>query len=320
MKRRLKFFAVIFLFFVPFFSCAESYASSSNQKKSEANMQNVKTQIWKLDSHGEIFTYISPKVDLNNKSEKVPLVLAMNCTTGNPQAEVLTNGWLDLCAEEKLIVVAPTYNDYATYSEVPYIKKVIDEAIKKYPVDKSRVYATGFSNGGALSVALASECPQKITAISAAGWMVGARNTTHGFLVPFQVLQGTCEYTEKNSRGDFEIMDDEKIALSDLFKMNKMNVSSPDYHKNQFWGYEADKTQKIFPEYTDYDPYGNNAVKKSNIAWTVSDFYKTGYKNPFAQLILIDGAAHIPHSYHARIAWEFFKHFSRNESGEIIEN
>lgn len=297
----------------PFLSCAEG---SSSKSKAEVDMTGVKTEIWKIGSHGEIFTCISPKI---SAGEKVPLVLAMNCTTGNPEAEVLTNGWLSFCAEEKLIVVAPAYNDYATYSEVPYIEKVIDESLKKYPADKSRVYATGFSNGGALSVALASECPKKITAISAAGWMIGARKTSHGFLVPFQVLQGTREYTERNEGGSMEIIDDEKIAVRDLFTMNKMKRGNPDYSRTPFWGYAADRTYEIFPEYTDYDPYGNNAEKKSGVRWTVSDFYKEGYKNPFAEFVLIDGAAHIPHSYHAKIAWEFFSHFSRNESGEIVE-
>lgn len=276
---------------------------------------SVKTEIWKIDSHGNIYTYISPKL---SSGEKVPLVLAMNCTGGNPQAEVLTNGWLSLCENEKIIVVSPIYNDYATYSEVPYIEKVIDECLKKYPLDKSRVYATGFSNGGALSVALASECPQKITAISAAGWMIGARKTSHGFLVPFQLLQGTSEYTEKNS-GSFEIMDDEKTALQTLFKMNKMERGNPDYQKTLFWGYKADKTTELRPDYTDYDPYGNNPAQKSGVRWTVSDYFKKGYKNPFAEFILIDGAAHVPHSCHAQFAWDFFKHFSRNESGEIVE-
>lgn len=310
LKRTFIFLSLTIL--APFLSCAEG---SSSKSKTEAKMQGVKTEVWKIDRHGEIFTYISPKIVEN---EKVPLVLALNCTSGNPQAEVLTNGWLELCAREKLIVVAPTYNDYATYSEVPYIEKVIDETLKKYPADKSRVYATGFSNGGALSVALASDCPQRITAISAAGWMIGARNTEHGFLVPFQLLQGTREYTERNA-GNFEIMDDEKIALQTLFKMNKMRRGNPDYGKTPFWGYAADRTYEILPEYTDYDPYGNNAEKKSGVKWTVSDYFKEEYKNPFAEFVLIDGAAHIPHSCHALLAWNFFKHFSRSESGEIVE-
>lgn len=134
---------------------------------------SVKTEIWKIDSRGKIFTYISPKL---SAGEKVPLVLAMNCTGGNP-----------------------------------------------------------------------------------------------------------------------------------------------DYQKTPFWGYKADKTTELRPDYTDYDPYGNNPAQKSGVRWTVSDYFKNGYKNPFAEFILIDGAAHVQHSCHAQFAWDFFKHFSRNENGEIAE-
>lgn len=103
-------------------------------------------------------------------------------------------------------MVAPTYDDYATYSEVDYIIQVLDSAEDRYNIDTKRVYSTGFSNGGALSVALVSEHPERITAISAAGWMVGAQNTGHGYLMPFQLLQGTEEFTEKDSNGDMEMI------------------------------------------------------------------------------------------------------------------
>ncbi len=34
------------------------------------------------------------------------------------------------------------------------------ERMEKYPVDRTRIYSTGFSNGGALSVALCRDYPQ----------------------------------------------------------------------------------------------------------------------------------------------------------------
>lgn len=280
----------------------------------DGNVMRIET--WEIDRHGTIYAYV-PKILPEDR--KVPMVLAMNCTTGNPQAEVKTNGWDRLCAEEGFIVIAPTYNDYATYSEVAYIRSVILDALERYPIDSERVYATGFSNGGALSVALASECPELIAAISAAGWMVSARNTEHGLLMPFQVLQGTREYTERNSRGDMEIMDDEKAALRDVFRMNHMDAGEPDYHAIPYWGYPPDNQDSIYPEYTDYDPYGGDPILRSNVEWQISNYYKEGYEAPFAQLILIEDAAHIPHDYHARIAWDFFAHFRRMSDGAIVE-
>lgn len=79
--------------------------------------------------------------------------------------------------------------------------KVIRTAQKKFPINKNRIYSTGFSNGGAVSVALTSEHPQILAGIAAYGWMIDLknkvkRNGNNG--MPFLFLNGTQELTEKN--------------------------------------------------------------------------------------------------------------------------
>ena len=51
---------------------------------------SIKTEVYKLDSHGPIYLYIPNNI---NKQIRYPLVIALWCTTGNPQSEVKTNGW-----------------------------------------------------------------------------------------------------------------------------------------------------------------------------------------------------------------------------------
>lgn len=133
-----------------------------------------------------------------------------------------------------------------------------------------------------------------------------------------QQLQGTEEYTRRNRLGDREVMNDEKRALADLFAMNGMDPERPDYRRTPYWGYEPDRTRVIRPEYTDYDPYGRSPQRRTGVSWTVSDYYHDGCQAPFAQLVLIDGAAHVPHDYHAAIAWEFFRHFRRYADGRVL--
>lgn len=322
MKKRYLYILCLLCAFIVLSGCSDQNNTTAEEQAGikeeteEGTVAGLKREEWQIDRHGTVYVYMPDDIA---DSEKVSLILDMNCTTGNPEAEVKTNGWDKAAVRYRFIVVAPTYNDYATYSEAAYMIQVVDAAESRYNIDAERVYATGFSNGGALSVALASEYPERFAAISAAGWMVGARNTDHGYLMPFQVLQGTEEYTETDSSGNREIMEDEKEAIRDLFDMNGMDRGKTDYHETPYWGYRADKTTVLYPEYTDYDPYGNNPVKRKNVQWTVSDYYRDGYQSPFAQLILIDGAAHIPHSYHAEAAWAFFSHFKRNQNGVIEE-
>ena len=274
----------------------------------------VRRESWRMENRNEVFAWIPEGLP----AEAVPMVLAMNCTNGNPEAEVKTNGWDVLCAEEGFIVIAPEYRDNLSYDEVDYIRSVIEQAVSRYPVDPGRIYATGFSNGGAVAIALASEAPELIAGISAAGWLVEVKNTG-GLQTPFQVLKGTEEFTVRNRQGDMELMEDENKALKALFEMDRMPVGEADYHEVPYWGFRPDSQGSIWPEYKDYHYYGGNGIPQSNVEWQVSDYYQEGYEAPFAQLVLIEGADHTPHDYHARIAWEFFSRFSRNTDGTISE-
>lgn len=279
-----------------------------------AEGKTVRTESWKMENRNEVFAWIPERLP----AEPVPMVLALNCTNGNPQAEVKTNGWDALCAEENFIVIAPEYRDNASYEETDYLRSVIEQAVSRYPVDPGRVYVTGFSNGGAAAIALASEHPEMLAGISAAGWLVEARNT-EGLPMPFQVLKGTDEFTVRNGQGDTELSEDEKKALKTLFEMNRMQAGETDYHAVPCWGYRPDRQESIRPEYRDYQYYGGNGIPRNNVEWQISDYFREGYEAPFAQLVLIEGAQHTPHDYHARIAWDFFSRFSRNTDGTISE-
>lgn len=52
------------------------------------------------------------------------------------------------------------------YDDVGFISKIIDTMVKKYGIDPSRVYATGLSNGGFMSVRLAMDLSEKIAAVA----------------------------------------------------------------------------------------------------------------------------------------------------------
>ena len=48
-------------------------------------------------------------------------------------------------------------------------------------------------------------------------------------------------------------------------------------------------------------------------------YHHPDYSQPLAELILVEGADHIPHSCNARYAWDFLRHFARAEDGTIVE-
>lgn len=53
--------------------------------------------------------------------------------------------------------------------DVSYLRAVIDELAERVPIDRDRVYATGLSNGGAMSLRLACEADDLVAAVVAVG-------------------------------------------------------------------------------------------------------------------------------------------------------
>ena len=255
------------------------------------------------------YVYISDAV-LNEPNVNVPLVLMM-CGTGHEAREdAKSSGWVDKGLEENLIVLAPNYNNAATYSQAESLVSVVEYITETYPVDTTRVYSTGFSNGGAASVVLCRDYPHMFAAISAMGWMVdmqGQYDRAAAYDMPFQVIQGTEEYTQVTQSGTKAVMEDEQRAIKDLFVFNEMPESNQptDYDAAPYWGYVPKDTQTISPD---------------GRTWTISNYYKESYTAPFAQFVLIEGADHRTNEHEATIAWDFFKQFSRGADGSVAVN
>lgn len=319
MKRLSALFLIMISALIGFAGCARSQATTETDPAVSDDVVVFETEDTEHpvleDSMNEI-TYTTPDGEtgylyipqsvLDRPEEKVPMVLMMMCTGGEARQNAEACGWVDKALEEGIIVLAPVYNNYATYSELAGIISAVEYVSENYPVDTSRIYATGFSNGGAAAVAMASEYPQMFAAISSYGWMVDMRNLNPDYDMPFQVIQGTEEYTYSTDSGAMAIMEDEQRAIRSLFLFNEMieeNVH-PDYESTPYWGYPPADSHTIVPDGRE---------------WEVNNYYKDGYASPFAQLVLIDGAGHQPNRSEADVSWDFFKVFSRSENGDMIE-
>lgn len=174
--------------------------------------------------NGKAVYYYIPQAVRSAPDTKVPLVLFMCGTTCDPVDNLVDSGWVELAEREGLIVISPDYNNYATYSETEFLISVVDYMLEHYPVDHQRVYSTGFSNGGAASVALTRDYPQYFAAISAMGWMVDLDNKNGVFSaydMP-QVVQGNGEFTVKTPSGAMAVMEDEQRSVRSLLLYNEM--------------------------------------------------------------------------------------------------
>lgn len=280
-------------------------------KSSEASV-GMKTESYYLKSKDRIMAYLPDSI-ADSPDESVPMVLNLHWTGGTPEEQVSENGWLPVSEAEGFIMIAPFYGSYdSVYRHTDYFAEIVKDAYTRYPmIDKSRVYVTGFSNGGAAAVALTDQYPELFAAIAPEGWMVGMRDWKRKgqlYNMPFQIIQGSNEYTYATQSGAKAIMTDEQKALSDLMLFNEMIGTDyvPDYDRTPYWGYPEDSASSII-----YD----------GKTWTVSKYYRDGYEIPFGQLILVEDGIHWARPQHAQLAWDFMKQFRRNSEGliEVIE-
>lgn len=269
--------------------------------------QTEELQPEKMDILGsEVYIYM-PKV---KKNEKIPVVFTFHGRGGSATDVVHGSGWDKVAKKEKFMVVSPQYDGYAnSYTITGDLMKIVNYITQNYNVDTSRIYASGFSMGGAASVALARDYPSVFAAIAPMGWMFDMPDKDNVFSkydMPFLVIQGTNEFTYETASGEAALHKEEQKAVRGLLLFNELidKDTYADVDKYYFWGFKAHKEYKIYAN-------GRN--------WFISEFYKEDYKNPIGKLILRENAKHTKDKYSSTLAWDFMKNFARNENGEVVE-
>lgn len=116
-----------------------------------------------------------------SKDKPAPLVFALHGGGGEGRRfdQGTTQGTLTAAADKRgVVLVFPEGIDNHwsdgrtgilkknTGDDVEFISRIIDTMVKNYGIDPRRVYATGISNGGFMSVRLAMDLSEKIAAVA----------------------------------------------------------------------------------------------------------------------------------------------------------
>ena len=131
--------------------------------------------------------YVPPSIG----NKPVPLVFSLHGggiyiedMTGESGYKTPYKIWMDIADEEKLIVVypeglngaygKPTWNDCrgnctvsSDADDVRFLRLLTDTLARSFPIDSSRVYASGTSNGGLMALRLAVEAADRFAAVAA---------------------------------------------------------------------------------------------------------------------------------------------------------
>lgn len=125
-----------------------------------------------------------------SSGDLLPLVINMHGFTGTASQQENSSGMNDVADTANFFVVYPNgtntflflqgWNSDLSASggadDVLFISDLIDELSALYPIDEDKVFATGFSQGGGMSVALACALSDRIRAIAPVGAAVAENN------------------------------------------------------------------------------------------------------------------------------------------------
>jgi polyhydroxybutyrate depolymerase len=148
----------------------------------------------------------------STRVSRVPLVLVLHGGGGNAANAENMTGFTEKARKEGFIVVYPdgtgrlqdkllTWNAghccaYAMNNDVDdvgFIRALIDELVRRYPVDSRRVYVTGMSNGGMMSHRLGRELSDRVAAIAPVVATVFGDEEAPGHAVPALMINGMLD-------------------------------------------------------------------------------------------------------------------------------
>ncbi len=161
-------------------------ACASNRRSAPANPTPTDGGAGSIHHEGRERSYlVRVPEDIARAGKQVPLVIMLHGGGGNADNAERMSDFTTLARREGFIVVYPegtargraglrTWNavhccSYAMTEQVDdigFIAKLIDHLAAQYPIDPSRVYVTGMSNGGLMSHRLGRELSHRIAAIA----------------------------------------------------------------------------------------------------------------------------------------------------------
>jgi polyhydroxybutyrate depolymerase len=156
-------------------------------------------------SSGETREYLLYVPRSYDRTKPAPLVISMHGAGGWPVQQMNLTRWNRLADSQGFIVVYPSGlggagprvwrvgSDFA--KDVRFISELIDRVEAAYNIDRARIYANGFSNGGGMTFVLSCTMSDRIAAVG----MVGAAQTlpwswcTERRAVPMIAFHGTAD-------------------------------------------------------------------------------------------------------------------------------
>ena len=258
--------------------------------------------------------YIPNHLDMEQEGS-IPLLMTYHGGGNTAEFHSMTSEWPLVAKEEGFIVVSV---DRHMENKTKESIELLDMLFEEYPaIDKTRVYASGFSMGAVQTWKLGEKFPQYFAAIAPMGAgfisedsdgvnfkksdpLIDQLDILPYTMPVFYVGGALSPLPELPSKPNSNVVDD---ALTYFLKMNKVNDSYEyDANVDETWGTSPAETYRFRNEILDKDTVVSLFMSEDNQIYTA---FASGEKS------------HLVYATDSRLAWNFISQFSRHPDGTI---
>ena len=271
--------------------------------------------------------------EVRNEQKNVPVVFFYHGGSDNPSEAAEMSRFHEIGEKEHFITVYPWSTNRAGWNmellkdqadDLAYCKELILYMLKHYPVDPSRVYLSGFSNGAGMAQTVAMIYPELVAALGHidSNWP-GVR---YGRVeVDYQTVEPMRIALEKQQ--------ERQIDMPVWYTYGTREASSPvcrgcsQQHQYDFWkqfnrievkltreledpllpehGVDGDTSETLYPDIQHPDHY-----------YTVQHFFNAEGRN-YYNFALMHHKGHEVAPKDAQLSWNYMKQFRREKDGTV---
>lgn len=241
----------------------------------------------------------------------VPLILANHGGGDDPRQFVDEMGLLTLADAQRVALVAADHQNLPNDVRGPALTALVKYMLAKYPaLDPSRVYAIGYSMGGGATYTVGYYDPRLFAAIApmaATNIEPSAAEVANFAHVQLPIYLSTSSYDVRRLQAACGRINDN--LANQVKRWSSFNGVAPatfDFDTYKLSGFKGDSwsVETLNNEYPSNTWYLNN-----------------GKGEPMVALNYVKDLIHALYPEYADIAWEYMKHFSRDQkTGEIVYN
>ena len=254
-----------------------------------------------------------------NRGGRAPAIVVLHFNLGSAPGMANLTEIGELARDEGVVILLPVAAD-ATWAHNPgeigasddagFLAAMIDDYVQRYDLDPKRIYMTGYSQGGNMTVRMACEYPDKIAAgasVAATMRKSLARRCAPSVPTPMAFFHGTNDEQVPYGPGVPSL-------LRNLLGVGALGAQDAAKYWAEVNGCQGDATRRVLPA-----PVADGTT-------VMLDSYDHCPENRGAALYTIDGGGHtwpgvldfVPvagittQNLRAnRAMWDFFKRFSR---------